>query len=120
LILTALIASLLYLLLYRPTRLARSFIHKQQTASQIDLQAFSDKYYDGMNADGAEWEMKIYPRQWKDVIACRQYFSISMSQPDPAKNELSLVGIAYLCASPFGVSEPPDADEFFKREALLP
>jgi hypothetical protein len=104
LIVTALVAVLLYVLLLRPTAVARNFAHKMEVATQTDFESVSRQHFDGMRTDGAILEVKFYPRSWTHVLGCKQLFSINMTRPTNEQNKW-LVSVRDFYATPTGVKE---------------
>jgi hypothetical protein len=77
LILTGLVAVLLYVLLLRPVAIAKDCIQEVQTVT--DLKPLSEKYFSGLLRDGETLQgCDLEPRTWADIFACRQRFTIRM------------------------------------------
>jgi hypothetical protein len=78
LILTGLVAVMLYGLYLRPTVIAKQVIQEVQTVT--DLKRISEKYFDGvLFRDGETLQgCDLEPRMWTDIFACRQRFTIRM------------------------------------------
>ena len=103
LLLTGLVAVLLYVLFTRPMTLAKSYIYKLQHAAPAEITKSLD--YVSMDTDGAYTEGKLVERSWADVFICRQTFVISLVRPDSEKPRLEEVENHYCTSTPFGVSQ---------------
>src|SRR4051812_19576028 len=102
LILTGLVAVLLYVLYLRPTAVAKQFIHKIETST--DLESVSTQYFAKMRTDGASVEGDLQKRTWIDVVECRQRFAIRMKRAIPNTNDKQfVVANQDLYATPVGV-----------------
>jgi hypothetical protein len=78
LIITGLVAVLLYVLILRPTVIAKQVIQEIQTVT--DLKPLSEKYFSGVLIRGRETLQgcDLEPRTTADIFACRQRFIIRM------------------------------------------
>jgi hypothetical protein len=78
LILTGLVAVMLYVLYLRPTVIAKQVIQEVQTVT--DLKPLSEKYFSGvLFRDGETLQgCDLEPRTWADIFACRQRFTVRM------------------------------------------
>ena len=77
LIVTGLVAVLLYVLILRPTVIAKQFIQEVQTSN--DVNPILKKYFYGVVRDAEKFEgCNLEPRTWADVFACKQRFTVIM------------------------------------------
>src|SRR5262245_29983824 len=105
LVLTALVAMLLYVLYLRPTVVARNYVQQMQMAAKGDLSGVSRQYFNNMNIEGAKLDARLQPRSWPHVFKCQQLFTINMALPVPGKSGEWIVGVRDYCATPLGVQE---------------
>src|SRR5262245_18241275 len=103
LVLTGLFGVLLYVLILRPTSLAKSFGHEREVTAQTDFKSVSEQYFNGMRTDEAVLEVKLQPRSWIHVLRCEQPFSVEMMRPT-AEGKLWLACECNFYATPFGVN----------------
>jgi hypothetical protein len=100
LILTGLVAAVLYLSIVRPVAVAKQYIlTKRQTESElITRKSFGNQFTDEANIEG-----QLGARTWEDLFKCRQRFTIKIAQ-ETSDNQMK---VAYLdfCATPIGVRE---------------
>ena len=103
LLLTGLIAVLLYFLLIRPVSVAKGFVYKLEHAAPPEI----SKYLDNMNmdTDGAHVEGILDKRSWADVFTFRQTFTISVVRPDPESSTREIVENHVCYSTPFGVKQ---------------
>ena len=101
-ILTALVAVLLYVLILRPTAVAKNFAHEMEVAATTDFKSLSQQYFQGMRTDGANLEFQLKPRSATDVLRCRQAFSVNMVRPTGKKD---IASVYDFYATPIGVYE---------------
>jgi hypothetical protein len=93
-----------YVLLLRPTAVAKRFAHEMEVAAQTDFESVSKQHFSGMRTDAASLEVKLRPRSWNDVLRCKQVFHIKMVRPT-GKENMWLVSVRDFYASPIGVNE---------------
>ncbi len=113
LILTGLVAVLLYVLILRPTAIAKNFAHEMEVAAQTDFKAVSKQYFQGMRTDGASLEITLSPRSVTDVVRGRQQFSINMVRPT---GKDAMVNLHDFYATPIGVNELRGPFVILRRE----
>ena len=104
LLLTGLVAVLLYLALIRPVAVAKQFVLAKRQAAFEHLA--NHKFADEIDKASVEAEME--PRTWKDIAKCQQRFALVVHFERTADNRS---WIAYFdnCATPFGVrNSDPD------------
>jgi hypothetical protein len=105
LILTALVAVLLYILLLRPVAMAKQFTQKLETPST--LESVIDQYF-GKNIRMVNVEGELQERTWTDIYRCRQRFSIRLKKPKPNTNGKTVLALCRdFYATPIGVQEMP-------------
>jgi hypothetical protein len=101
LLLTGLVALLLYVLFIRPVTVAKEFIHTVQTADPKEI----SKYLNNMYGEAAHVECVLDERSWADVFSFRQTFVISVVRPDPESSAVEMVENHACCGTPFGVMQ---------------
>jgi hypothetical protein len=101
LLLTGLIAVLLYLLFIRPVKVANDFVQTVRTADPKEI----GKYLDNMKGESPHVEYALEERSWADVFSFRQTFAISVVRPVPGKSTIEEVENHPCCGTPFGVAQ---------------
>src|SRR5215813_13544613 len=87
LLLTGLVAVLLYFLFIKPATVAKEFIHTVQTADTKEI----SKYLNNMYGEAAHVEGVLDERSWADVFSFRQEFVILVMRPDPESSTREFV-----------------------------
>src|SRR5690349_20539671 len=100
LLLTGLIAILLFLLLIRPVTLARQFVLKQRQSEAERVHSMKLAKLDP-NETSIKGEMDA--RTWKDILQCQQRFTVKVSG-ETYDNRPYVVYFDY-CATPFYVKQ---------------
>ena len=101
---TALVALLIYMLLLRPTAVAKRFARDMEIAAQTDFKSVSKQYFDNMRTDKSSLEGRLRPRNWSDVLGCRQIFHIRVERRTDTENQW-LVSQRDFYATPIGVND---------------
>ena len=101
LILTGLVAVLLYLLFIRPVTVAKEFVHTVQTADPKEM----SKCLNNMYGEAASVECVLDKRSWADVFSFRQAFVIFVMRPDPESSTREEIEGHSCCGTPFGVMQ---------------
>lgn len=107
LILTALVAVLLYVLLIRPVAIAKEFAHEIETST--DLATLSDKHFGGMDSNGARVDAYLSDRTWANVFKCQQNITITMMHPMPSDRNRLLISKHHYYSTPLGIHELGEA-----------
>ena len=109
LILTALVAVLLYALLLRPVAIAKRFTRQLETPTGLEsviAQYFGKK----IPMDRVSVESECQKRTWTDIYRCRQRFSIGLKKPKPNTNGKTVLALCRdFYATPIGVQVMPRA-----------
>ena len=103
LILTGLVAVVLYVLYLRPVALAKQFTHQIETST--DLKSVSAQYFNERRTDGASVESTLAKRTWSDVFKCRQRFSVRFKGPANAHDNRIFASCRDFYATTIGVQE---------------
>jgi hypothetical protein len=104
LLLTAVVAVLLYCLYLRPPLVAKQYAADLKTVAAANLQSASNEYFDGVPAqDGSTLEISNYARRWRDVWACQQRFTIRLVTPSQPNQ--FIVANRDLVATPLGIKD---------------
>ena len=103
LLLTGLIAVLLYVLFIRPVTVAKSLVYKLEHAAPTEISKYLDNV--SMEMDGGHVECGLDERSWEDVFRCRQTFSISVVSPTK-RPTIEIVEIHPCYSTPLGVEQP--------------
>src|SRR6476646_4347403 len=99
LILTAFVAVLLYLLILRPTAMAKHFI---RTRTLSDSELLTRRSFGNWFTDEATTEGVLEARSWEDVLKCRQRFTLKIAKQRITDDQF-LVAYFDLYATPIGV-----------------
>jgi hypothetical protein len=100
----ALLAVMLYVLLLRPTAVAKGFAREMKIAAQANFKSISEQYFGGMRPDEASLDADMRRRGWIDVLRCRQVFHIRMERPLGRENQW-LISVHDFYATPIGVND---------------
>ena len=103
LLLTGLVAVLLYVLFIRPVTIAKSFVYKLEHAAPTEITEYLDNV--SMDTDGAYVEGVFNERSWADGFRCRQTFAISVVRPDPEISTAEMIEMHLCTSTPFGVNQ---------------
>ena len=101
---TALVAVTLYVLLVRPTVVAKKYAHEMRSAAQTNFKSVSVQYFENMRTDKATLQVGLSPRTWGDVLRCKQDFQVALVRPTDKKSQW-LISRRYFYATPFGVKD---------------
>jgi hypothetical protein len=101
LILTALVAVLLYLLTLRPSAVAKQFI---RTRTLSDSELLTRRSFGNQFTDEARTEGVLEARSWEDVLKCRQRFTLKIVKQRITDDQF-LVAYFDFYATPIGVQE---------------
>jgi hypothetical protein len=99
-----LVAVMLYVLILRPTAVAKGFAREMEIAAQTNFESVSKQYFGGMRTDEASLEVALRPRSWADVLRCKQIFHIKMVRPTGKENSW-IVSARDFYATPVGVND---------------
>jgi hypothetical protein len=103
LLLTGLVAVLLYVLLIRPVTVAKSFIYTLEHAAPTEITKYLDDV--DIGTDGVHVEDVLNERRWADIFTCRQTFGISVVRPDPELSTAEIIEQHACTSTPFGVNQ---------------
>ena len=100
---TAFVAVMLYVLILRPTAVAKGFALEMKSAAQANFKSVSAQYFGDMPIDKASLEVDMRSRGWRDLLRCRQVFHMRMERPMDKKNQW-LISVHDFYATPLGVN----------------
>ena len=102
LLLTGIVAVVIYVLFIRPVTVAKDFVYTLEHAAPAEITKYLD--YVNSDTDGAYVEGVLNERTWTDVFTCRQTFVIAVVCPTAIPTE-ELLDKHDCISTPFGVNQ---------------